>query len=122
MNCTKCGSMFDERQPCCPFCKAPNPAVQPRTQFHGQVPPPYFYNNVPPYYFDPSVQPPETALVVLSAIIPIAGLIIGCICLGNNEKRAGRAYLIAAAISFGLSLLLCLLFVVVPLLFVVMMS
>lgn len=122
MYCTKCGSMIDDRQPFCPFCKTPNPAVQPNTQFHGQVPPPYFYNNVPPYYFDPSVQPPEVALVVLSAIIPIAGLIIGCICLGNNEKRAGRAYLLAAGISFGAGLLLSLLCAFIPLLLAILLS
>lgn len=122
MYCTKCGSMINDGQPCCPFCKTPNPAVQPKTQFHGQVPPPYFYNNIAPYYPDPYSVPPETALVVLSVIIPIAGLIIGLICLGNNEKRAGRAYLIAAGISTGVRLLLCLLFVLIPLLFAVMLT
>jgi hypothetical protein len=110
--------MMDERQQFCPFCKAPNPAMQQRPQFHGQVPPPpYFYNNMPRYYFDPAEQPPETALVVLSAIIPIAGLIIGCICLGNHENRAGKAYLLAAGISFGVGLLISFMFAFMPLLF-----
>lgn len=110
--------MMDERQQSCPFCKAPNPAMQQRPQFHGQVPPPpYFYNNMPQYYFDPAEQPPEIALVVLSVIIPIAGLIIGCICLSNNEKRAGRAYLIAAGVRFGISLLIVLASIFIPLMF-----
>ena len=108
--------MMDERQQFCPFCKAPNPVMRQKPQFHGQVPPPpYFYNNIPQYYFDPANQPPEIALVVISALIPLVGLIIGCICLSNNEKRAGRAYLIAAGVRFGVTLLLVLISIYVPL-------
>ncbi len=116
MYCSNCGSMMDERQQFCPFCKAPNPVMRQKPQFHGQVPPPpYFYNNIPQYYFDPANQPPEIALVVISALIPLVGLIIGCICLSNNEKRAGRAYLIAAGVRFGVTLLLVLISIYVPL-------
>ncbi len=114
MYCSNCGSMMDDRQQACPFCRAPNPKIYSGPQFHGVVPPPYCSNNVPPYYYDRENAPAETGLVVVSAIIPLAGLIIGCICLGNNEKRAGRTYLLAAGISFGAYILLAFVFMCLP--------
>lgn len=117
MYCTNCGSMMDDRLQACPCCKAPNPNMYGSPQFHGQVPPPYFYNNIPSYYYDRENAPAETGLIVLSALIPLAGLIIGCICLGNNEKRAGRTYLLAAGIRFGAALLIAFMFAFLPLMF-----
>ena len=113
MYCINCGSMMNDDQQFCSFCKAPNPKYYGASQFHGQVMPRQ-YNNLSPPFSDPAEQPADVGLVVLSAVIPIAGLIIGCICLGNNETRAGWTYLLAAGISFAVFLLLIFVFVMVP--------
>ena len=38
MYCQKCGSMYDDGQPCCPYCKTPRAGVN-NSQFHGLMPP-----------------------------------------------------------------------------------
>ena len=59
----------------------------------------------------PENEPAETALLVFSAIEPIIGLIAGITSLSRHEKRAGRAYLLAAGISFGVRVLLLLMYI-----------
>ena len=118
MYCSNCGSIMDERQSCCPFCGTPNP------NYRQNVPPPQygpynygmpqFFRDVSPYSpynMSPENEPAETALVVFSAIEPIIGLIAGIASLSRHEKRAGRAYLLAAGISFGVRLLLLLMYI-----------
>lgn len=118
MYCAQCGSIMDERAACCPFCSTPNPA------YRQNVPPPQFgaYNYGPPQFFrdvspyapygmSPENEPAETALVVASAIEPVIGLIAGIACMSRKEKRAGKAYFLAAGISFGVRIMLVILYI-----------
>lgn len=104
MYCQKCGSVYDDGQPCCPYCKTPRAGVN-NSQFHGLMPP-LDRNGMPCY--DPSDTPPETGIIILSLLVPLVGIIFGCICLKNNEKRAGNAYLLAAAARYIFLILLVL--------------
>lgn len=107
MYCQKCGSMYDDGQPCCPYCKTPRAGVN-NSQFHGLMPP--LDQNGRPCY-DLSDTPPETGIIILSLLVPFVGIIFGCICLKNNEKRAGNAYLLAAAARYIILLFLVFAFV-----------
>lgn len=92
MYCINCGMNIDDREERCPFSATPTPNFN-GMNLRGQYPPPYFDPNLPPYpYFfrDPANEPAEPGLIVLSVLIPLAGLIIGCVSLGKGEKRAGR--------------------------------
>ena len=118
MYCTNCGSVMDDRQDRCPFCAAPNPNyrqnVPPPQYGPYNYGPPQFYRDVSPYSpynIDPANEPAETALLVFSAIEPIIGLIAGISSLSRHEKRAGRAYLLAAGISFGVRILILLMYI-----------
>jgi len=93
MYCINCGMNIDDREERCLFCATPTPNFN-GMNLRGQYPPPYFDPNLPPYpYFfrDPANEPAEPGLIVLSVLIPLAGLIIGCVSLGKGEKRAGGA-------------------------------
>lgn len=102
MYCSNCGMNFGDREERCPFCATPTPNFN-GSNYSGQYPPPFFDPNLQqPFFFrDPSNVPAETGLVVLSVLIPLAGLILGCISFSKGEKRAGRAYLLAAGISYA---------------------
>ena len=78
------------------------------SQFHGLMPP--LDQNGRPCY-DPSDTPAETGIIILSLLVPLVGIIFGCICLKNNEKRAGNAYLLAAAVRYIILLFLVFAFV-----------
>lgn len=118
--------------PTCQFCGTPDPAYMrryglyppqggyqpPRMNYppppqgsyppppqQGSYPPPYMYRRQP---FDPANEPPDVGIVILSVLIPLAGFIYGAASLSGGEKRAGKAYLLAAGLSLGVSLLLVL--------------
>ena len=133
MKCETCGSELSGMQPQCPFCGTPDPVFARR---YRQYPPPPPRNNMPqnqyqqnmypppqntypppqnmtppPFMFggrsfDSSNDPAEGALILLSILCPLVGLIFGIKCLSDGEKRAGKAYLIAACVSFGLYILI----------------
>ena len=127
MKCETCGSELSGMQPQCPFCGTPDPVFASR---YRQYPPPPPRNNMPPNQyqqnmypppqqnmtpppfmfggrsFDSSNDPAEGVLILLSVLCPLVGIIFGITCISNGEKRAGKAYLIAACVSFGLYLLL----------------
>ena len=107
MYCQKCGSVYEDGQPCCPYCKTPRAGVN-NSQFHGLMPP-VDQNGVP--YYDTSETPAETGIVILSLLLPLVGIIFGCICLKNNEKKAGHAYLLAAAARYVIILFLVFAFI-----------
>jgi hypothetical protein len=52
-------------------------------------------------------------LVILAVLVPLVGVIYGSVCLGNGEKRAGKAYLLAAGIAFAAEVLLIVFFILV---------
>lgn len=119
MYCSNCGSIMDERQAFCPFCSTPNPNyrqnVPPPQYGPYNYGPPQFYRDVSPYSpynVNPENEPAETPLLVFSAIEPIIGLNAGIASLSRHEKRAGRAYLLAAGISFGVRVLIVIMYVV----------
>ena len=107
--------------PTCQFCGTPDPAYMRRYGLYPPVqgnyqprgmdyppqgsypPPPYMYRRQP---FDPANEPPEVGIIIFSVLIPLAGLIYGVASLSGGEKRAGKAYLLAAGLSLGVSLLL----------------
>lgn len=132
MKCETCGSELSGMMPTCPFCGTPDPAYMrryglyppqggyqpPRMNYppppqgsyppppqQGSYPPPYMYRRQP---FDPANEPPEVGIIIFSVLIPLAGFIYGIASLSGGEKRAGKAYLLAAGLSLGVSLLLVL--------------
>ncbi len=124
MKCETCGAELSGMMPTCQFCGTPDPVYmrryglyppvqgnyQPRGMDHppqgSYPPPPYMYRRQP---FDPANEPPEVGIIIFSVLIPLAGLIYGVASLSGGEKRAGKAYLLAAGLSLGVSLLLVLL-------------
>lgn len=130
MKCDTCGSELSGMMPTCPFCGTPDPVYMRRFRQYppaqgnypqpgGSYPPPPQRNypppnmNQPPYRsgwhpYDPANEAPEVMLVILAVFVPLIGIIYGSVCLGNGEKRAGKAYLLAAGLSLGVSLLLVL--------------
>ena len=137
MKCETCGSELSGMMPTCPFCGTPDPVYMRRYRQYppsqgsypppgGNYPPPpppqrnYPPPNInqPPYRsgwqpYDPTNEAPEVMLVILAVLVPLVGVIYGSVCLGNGEKRAGKAYLLAAGISIGAWVLLTLFFVLV---------
>ena len=130
MKCETCGSELSGMMPTCQFCGTPDPAYMrryglyppqggyqpPRMNYppppQGSYPPPQM-NYPPPYMyrrqpFDPANEPPEVGIIIFSVLIPLAGFIYGAASLSGGEKRAGKAYLLAAGLSLGVSLLLVL--------------
>ena len=135
MKCETCGSELSGMMPTCQFCGTPNPAYMrryglyppqggyqpPRMNYppppQGSYPPPQM-NYPPPYMyrrqpFDPANEPPEVGIIIFSVLIPLAGFIYGAASLSGGEKRAGKAYLLAAGLSLGVSLLLVLIAVLI---------
>lgn len=111
MQCTQCGSQVGEGERFCPFCHAPVPKLYRNSQFHGLVPPQDGAEGGPPS----DNRPAEDGLVILSVLIPFLGLIIGAICLGGTEKRAGRTYILLSVVNLALCAGLIMLFFVLPL-------
>ena len=121
MKCETCGSELSGMMPTCQFCGTPDPVYMRRYGLYPPVqgnyqprgmdyppqgsypPPPYMYRRQP---FDPANEPPEVGIIIFSVLIPLAGLIYGVASLSGGEKRAGKAYLLAAGLSLGVSLLL----------------
>lgn len=58
-------------------------------------------------------EPANTGFIILSVLIPLAGIIMGAMHLSDGRKRAGKAYLTAALITVGAAILLSVLFYVV---------
>lgn len=124
MKCETCGAELSGMMPTCQFCGTPDPVYMRRYGLYPPVqgnyqprgmdyppqgsypPPPYMYRRQP---FDPANEPPEVGIIIFSVLIPLAGLIYGVASLSGGEKRAGKAYLLAAGLSLGVSLLLVLL-------------
>ncbi len=135
MKCETCGSELSGMMPTCQFCGTPDPAYMrryglyppqggyqpPRMNYppppQGSYPPPQM-NYPPPYMYrrkpyDPANEPPEVGIIIFSVLIPLAGFIYGAASLSGGEKRAGKAYLLAAGLSLGVSLLLVLIAVLI---------
>ena len=104
MYCNNCGKEISDEAIMCVHCGVatgrPMPGAQANTVPYGVS------------YNDPN-EPANTGLVVLSVLIPLAGIIMGAIHLSDGRKRAGKAYLTAALITIGVSVLLTVLFYVI---------
>jgi len=48
----------------------------------------------------------NVGFVVLSVFIPIVGIILGAVNLGNGKKKSGKAYLIAGCVVVGSEILI----------------
>ncbi len=83
MFCNKCGSEIPADSKFCVKCG---------TKSETEAQPAQNYS----YSTEENV---NVGLVILSVIIPLIGLILGIVNLSNKNKRAGKAYLIAALIS-----------------------
>ena len=110
MQCTKCGSEIGSGERFCPVCKAPALGQYFDMQFHGVVPPKDENGEELPR----EDRPAADGLIILSLLIPLVGFLIGAICLGNKEKRAGRAYIMLSFINFILCIIIVVFVFVLP--------
>ncbi len=82
MFCVSCGKEIDNDAVVCPFCGC-------QQQFQP--------------YQQPDVV--DVGLVVLSVIIPIAGIILGAVNLSNGKQKSGKACLIASVVTISIMLI-----------------
>ena len=86
MFCKSCGKEINNDAVVCPFCGCQQ---QPYQQFQP--------------YQQPDVV--DVGLVVLSVIIPIAGIILGAVNLSNGKQKSGKACLIASVVTISIMLI-----------------
>ncbi|WP_455529635.1 hypothetical protein [Ruminococcus sp.] len=91
MTCPHCAASISEKEERCPYCdsyiehKIPkvSPPVQNRTLLQNQ-----------------GEDKTEPLLILLSFIIPMAGIILGAIQLSTGKAKSGKIYLVLGIISF----------------------
>lgn len=127
MFCQNCGNQIDDNAVMCAHCGAPTPNAanaqqpvyqQPAQQYQqqgqyqqpaqpyqqqGQYQQPYYQQ---PYQQPVNDEPANGGFIALSILIPIVGIIFGCVSMSDGKKRAGKAYLIAALAAIGAYLLI----------------
>ena len=79
MFCNKCGNEIPTDSTFCVKCGAKLETAQPIQN-----------------YSQPIEEKINVGLVILSVMLPLVGIILGIVYLVNQNKRAGKAYLIAA--------------------------
>ena len=104
MFCNNCGKEISDEAVICVHCGVATGRPMPGAQVNP-VPAAATLN-------DPN-EPANVGLVVLSVLVPLAGIVMGAIHLSDGRKRAGKAYLTAALITIGASILLTVLFYVI---------
>ena len=86
MFCTNCGSTIDDNAAVCIHCGAVTPRGM--TMGVGGTKAPV----------DPN-EPASSGLVVLSAFVPLAGIILGATESSKGRKRASKSYFIGAIVG-----------------------
>ena len=108
MFCQECGKEIADSSAFCAHCGARtansnNPIPQqPAPAQQGQYIPSY-----PQQYqhtIDPN-EPVNIAIIIVCVLIPIVGIIMGCVYMSDGRKKAGKAYLIASLVTIGVSIL-----------------
>lgn len=89
MICKKCGSDIADGAYSCPYCNEPQNAYN-------------MYNNV---FSDPANEKANVGFIILAVFFPIVGIILGCVDISKGKKRAGKAYIIAAVVTWAVSFL-----------------
>ncbi|MCD8220025.1 MAG: hypothetical protein LUC50_06845 [Ruminococcus sp.] len=94
--CTKCGKPTDNANKICDACD--------QEEFHEIVQEmEVMYEEHNRSYGKEEIEKPEKpakkALILVSFLIPIAGILIGIIALSNHHHRSGKAYLLTAFLS-----------------------
>ncbi len=122
MFCQNCGKQIEDNAVMCAHCGAPTPNAantqqpvyqqpvqqQPVYPQQGQYQQPYQQQYYQQPYQQP-INPDEPAnggLIALAILIPIVGIILGCVSMSDGKKKAGKTYLIAALIAIGAYLLI----------------
>ncbi len=135
MFCQNCGKEIADNAAMCAQCGAPTPNAananntaqpayqQPVQQYQqpqaqqqyqqpyqqpGQYQQPYQQQYYQQPYQQP-VNPDEPAnggIIALAILIPIVGIILGCVNMSDGRKKAGKTYLIAALITIGVYVLI----------------
>lgn len=93
MICPHCAASISENEERCPYC---NSYID-----HGweESAEPDLNQKIPDFMLYDKTEP---ALIVLSLIIPIVGIILGIIQLSAGRQKSGRCYLMVSAFSFVL--------------------
>lgn len=109
MFCRECGKEIADNSVFCNYCGAATDNVsntaaqQPIQPQQGQYIPPY------PQQYQHAVDPDEPvsgAIIAVCILLPIIGIILGCVFMSDGRKAAGKTYIIASLISIGISLLI----------------
>lgn len=101
--CYKCGtdlSQISGERRCCPYC---NEIYSPKVETCPKC-------ERPTVVFDPFTMKQtynggsdvETWMYVIAFLIPIVGLVLGCIQVGKNDKTGGKNLIITSIVSFVL--------------------
>ena len=137
MFCRTCGKQIIDEAVICPYCGCLTgvPQQPPMGQYGNPYGNQYVDQNGNPITFDcygnpnspyndrygPQQNPfinqnqinvPDEinpGLVVLSVLVPLAGIILGATNQSSGKKKSGKAYLLAGVISWGVYMLLCIL-------------
>lgn len=107
MYCKYCGKQIDDNTIVCPYCGVQTGAVQiiPPQPNYG-----YQQNNQQYTQNDPDEV--NVGIVVLSVFIPIVGIILGAVNIGNGRKKSGKAYLTVGCVVVGIEVLIGILMLV----------
>lgn len=101
MYCKNCGKEISDESSACVHCGAITGSPMPGAK-SNPAPAAAPVN-------DPN-EPANVGLIILSVMVPLAGVVLGILQLNDGKKRAGKAYLMAAIITLGVSFLLVALF------------
>lgn len=101
MYCKYCGKQLDDNTMVCPYCGVQTGVVQiiPAQLNYG-----YQQNNQ--QYAQNELDEVNVGIVVLAVFIPIVGIILGAVNMGNGKKKSGKAYLLAGVIAVGVEILI----------------
>lgn len=90
MTCPHCAASISEKEERCPYCDSYIEHMIPK------VSPPVQNRTLQ----DQGEDKTELLLIILSFIIPMAGIILGAIQLSTGKAKSGKIYLVLGIISF----------------------
>ena len=100
--CSSCGAEIEPGMTQCSYCGQPVENTASGNIQYGKT------QNVTPNAYDPNAMQAQedkvsVGLVVLSVLIPLAGVIIGIVNMTKGKKKSGQVYLIVAIVVWVLS-------------------